>query len=48
MDEETIGRRLADAATRIGKRLDAATDPAEMRRLISIRKGLQLMLAAPK
>jgi hypothetical protein len=48
MDEESIGRRLGDAARRIGDRLDAARDPAEMRRLITIRKGLQLMLAATK
>jgi hypothetical protein len=47
MDEATIGRRLADAARRIGDRLDAARDPAEMARLITIRKGLRLMLEPP-
>jgi hypothetical protein len=44
MDESTIGRPLAQAARRIGPRLDAARDPAEMRRLITLRKGLRLML----
>jgi hypothetical protein len=35
---------LGEAMTRIGKRLVTAKDPAEMRRLITVRKGLRLML----
>jgi hypothetical protein len=44
MDEATIGRTLAQAARRIGHRLDAANDPAEMARLITLRKGVRLIL----
>jgi hypothetical protein len=44
MDESTIGRKVSEAARRIGDKLDAARDPAEMRRLITVRKGLRLMM----
>jgi hypothetical protein len=40
----TIGRKLTEATRHIGRRLDAARDPAEMRRLITLRKGLRIAL----
>jgi hypothetical protein len=37
--------RLVEAHLKLDAKLDAAKDPAEMRRLITIRKGLRLMMA---
>jgi hypothetical protein len=42
--ERDTWTKLALAARRIGRRLDAARDPAEMRRLITLRKGVRLTL----
>jgi hypothetical protein len=46
MDESKRALRikLHDALVNVGRKLDAARDPAEMRRLITLRKGLRLML----
>jgi hypothetical protein len=35
--------KLAGAHRRLDRKLNTAKDPAEMRRLITIRKGLRLM-----
>jgi hypothetical protein len=40
---ETLNR-LVDAHLRLDRKLNAVKDPAEMRRLITIRKGLRLMM----
>jgi hypothetical protein len=42
--ESTIGRTLTQAARSVGRRLDAARDPAEMARLITLRKSVRLAL----
>jgi hypothetical protein len=42
--ERDTRTKLAAAARRIGRRLDAARDPAEMARLITLRKGVRLAL----
>ena len=36
--------RLAEAHRRLDRKLNTAKDPAVMRRLITIRKGLRLMM----
>jgi len=36
--------RLVEAHRRLDRKLNTAKDPAEMRRLITIRKGLRLMM----
>jgi hypothetical protein len=36
--------RLVDAHLKLDRKLNAAKDPAEMRRLITLRKGLRLMM----
>jgi hypothetical protein len=40
---ETLSK-LVEAHRKLDRRLDAAKDPAEMRRLITIRKGLRLVM----
>jgi hypothetical protein len=42
--ERDTRTKLPEAARRIGLRLDAARDPAEMRRLITLRTGVRLAL----
>jgi hypothetical protein len=36
--------RLVEAHHRLDRKLNTAKDPAEMRRLITIRKGLRLLM----
>jgi hypothetical protein len=36
--------RLVEAHRKVDRKLNTAKDPAEMRRLITIRKGLRLMM----
>jgi hypothetical protein len=39
--------RLVEAHLKLDRKLNTAKDPAEMRRLITIRKGLRLMMEPP-
>lgn len=46
MSRGELRNSLATKLRRIGKQLSEARDPAEMRRLITLRKSLMIMMAA--